>query len=91
MPSSINEFKFAMSGKYRIVVQGTIRDDWSDRLAGLNITNSTAGDVPKTTLVGTIRDQAQLSGILNTLYDLHLSILLVENIADQNNSNGAAV
>jgi hypothetical protein len=35
-------------------------------------------DVYVTTLVGKLRDQAQLSGVLNTLYELHLPILLVE-------------
>jgi hypothetical protein len=28
--------------------------------------------------VGKVRDQAELSGVLETLYELHLSILLVE-------------
>ncbi|MGD8264391.1 MAG: hypothetical protein PVG70_16085 [Desulfobacterales bacterium] len=31
-----------------------------------------------TSLVGLLRDQAELSGVLNRLYDLHLSILKVE-------------
>jgi hypothetical protein len=31
-----------------------------------------------TTLIGRLRDQAELSGLLNSLYDLHLSILKVE-------------
>jgi hypothetical protein len=31
-----------------------------------------------TTMTGRLRDQAELSGVLNSLYDLHLSILKVE-------------
>jgi hypothetical protein len=31
-----------------------------------------------TTLVGRLRDQAELSGVLNSLYDLHQPILKVE-------------
>jgi hypothetical protein len=31
-----------------------------------------------TTLTGRLRDQAELSGVLNTLYELHLPILKVE-------------
>ena len=31
-----------------------------------------------TTLIGLLKDQAELSGVLNSLYDLHLSILKVE-------------
>jgi hypothetical protein len=33
-----------------------------------------------TTLIGRLRDQAELSGVLNSLYDLHLSILKVEMV-----------
>jgi hypothetical protein len=36
-----------------------------------------------TTLFGRLRDQAELSGVLNTLYDLHLSILKVEIVDDE--------
>jgi hypothetical protein len=31
-----------------------------------------------TTLSGRVRDQAELTGVLNTLYELHLPILSVE-------------
>ncbi|MFC1824403.1 hypothetical protein ACFL9T_16970 [Thermodesulfobacteriota bacterium] len=31
-----------------------------------------------TELTGQISDQAELSGVLNTLYEMHLTILLVE-------------
>jgi hypothetical protein len=31
-----------------------------------------------TVLVGPVRDQAELSGIMNTLYGMHLSILAIE-------------
>lgn len=37
-----------------------------------------AGQVPVTTLVGQLRDQAALFGVLNSLYELHLPILSVE-------------
>lgn len=33
---------------------------------------------PRTLLSGPIRDQAELMGLLNTLYELHLTILSVE-------------
>ena len=38
-----------------------------------------------TTLTGRLRDQAELTGLLNSLYDLHLPILSVENL-DADNS-----
>ena len=69
---------------YRIKVQGILDDSWSDRLAGMTITTSSQGDqAPVTTLVGLLRDQAELSGVLNTLYELHLSLLAVEILTDE--------
>jgi len=36
---------------------------------------------PTTTLVGELRDQASLAGVLKTLYELHCAVLLVERLA----------
>ncbi|MGB5705564.1 MAG: hypothetical protein WBM41_01930 [Arenicellales bacterium] len=68
---------------YRVAVRGKLDPDWSDRLAGMAITNTTgeSGEAD-TVLFGQIRDQAELSGVLETLYDLHLSILRVEIVED---------
>jgi len=70
-------------GRYRIVVKGCIHESWSDRLAGMSITAGEFEDGEAiTTLVGYLRDQAQLCGVLNSLYDLHLAILLVEHLGE---------
>ncbi len=85
MPTAthLGEIEFGGPAVYRIVVQGALGEDWSDRLAGLAITRSTPGSQPpRTTLLGRIRDQAELSGVLDTLYGLHLPIVKVEQIAD---------
>ena len=37
-----------------------------------------------TTLVGRVRDQAELTGVLNSLYEMHLPILSVENLTENN-------
>jgi len=64
---------------YRIVVQGHLGSRMSDRLGGLRITTGNHSDLtPVTTLVGQVRDQAALSGVLNALYELHLPVLSVE-------------
>mgnify|MGYP000045955566 CR=1 FL=1 len=64
---------------YRIEVEGHLTELWSNRLAGMQIKSCTRLDQTSvTTLVGRLRDQAELSGVLNSLYDLHLSILKVE-------------
>jgi hypothetical protein len=36
-----------------------------------------------TVLAGHLADQAALSGVLNTLYDLHLPLLSVENLDER--------
>ena len=83
-PDSFRDINFAEPAVYRIVVQGTLCPDWSDRLAGLAITTISRGEgTPRTALVGTIRDQAELSGVLDTLYGLHLPILRVEQVEDE--------
>jgi len=64
---------------YRVEVDGHLDESWSDRLAGMQITTRKRSDqTTVTTLVGRLRDQAELSGVLNSLYGLHLSILKVE-------------
>jgi hypothetical protein len=70
---------------YRIVIEGTLTSDWSDRLAGLSVTATSRGSgPPRTTLEGRIHDQAQLNGVIATLYGLHLPILMVEKLEDEN-------
>jgi hypothetical protein len=70
--------------RYRIKVQGHLDQCWSDRLAGLAITTSSQSDEsPVTVLTGWLRDQAELSGVLNTLYELHLPLLSVEILSDE--------
>ena len=64
---------------YRIEVAGHLAESRSDRLAGMRITTRKKSDqTTVTTLDGRLRDQAELSGVLNRPYDLHLSILKVE-------------
>ncbi len=83
-PINQKEIEFGGPAIYRIVFQGTLSSDWSDRLAGMAITTvSPTGKSPQTTLAGKLRDQAELSGVLETLYSLHLPILKVEQVEDE--------
>jgi hypothetical protein len=64
---------------YRIEVEGHLAESWSDYLAGMRITTRKRADqTTVSTMVGRLSDQAELSGVLNNLYELHLSILKVE-------------
>jgi hypothetical protein len=81
MSQGPGDVEFGGPATYRIVVQGSLDKAWSDRLAGMEISTTSRGDeAAHTTLVGPIRDQAELSGVLDTLYSLHLTILKVESI-----------
>ena len=77
--SSEKRVKLWTPATYRIEVDGHLDASRSDRLAGMKITSRERADqTTVSTLVGRIRDQAELSGVLNSLYDLHLPILKVE-------------
>jgi hypothetical protein len=63
---------------YRISVEGALDQKWSGRLGGMQIAvKERTSQKPVTTLSGQVTDQAALIGVLNTLYELHLSILSV--------------
>ncbi len=76
--------KLETPATYRIRVQGRLDDTWADRLGGMAITSTTTKEkLPVTLLVGHLIDQAALSGVLNTLYELHLPLLSVENLDEE--------
>lgn len=74
---------FDSPADYQISVQGRIDPPWSARLEGMTISQAAVGaDLPVTTLQGELKDQTALAGVLNTLYELHLPILLVKCLAN---------
>jgi len=78
----LKNLKFDTPAVYRIRVKGHIDDSLSDQLNGMVITRAfTAEKQPMTILVGQVMDQAALSGVLNELYELHLSLLTVESVS----------
>ena len=60
---------------YEIRVQGVLDEQWSDWFAGLTVTPQADGS---TLLVGQVRDQAALHGLLNSIRDIGLPLLSVE-------------
>ena len=70
---------------YKIRVRGSLDDSWSDRVGGMQITETRGSDgKAETILVGRIADQAMLSGILNSLYEWHLPVLSAECVDSEN-------
>ena len=77
--SKENRVKPWTPATYRIEVEGRLAESWSDHLASMQITTRERADQSTvTTLFGRLRDQAELSGVLDSLYGLHLAILKVE-------------
>jgi hypothetical protein len=62
---------------YHICVQGVIAPSLSDNLEGMKIHPGTVDEYRVTILDGELSDQAALAGVLNALYELHLTILMV--------------
>jgi hypothetical protein len=78
-------FKLWTPATYCIEVEGRLDESWSDRLAGMRITSRKRADqTTVTSLVGRLRDQAELSGVLNNLYELHLPIISVQKFTEKN-------
>jgi hypothetical protein len=64
---------------YRIRIRGRLDARKSDQLSGMQITEvSGENGKMETILVGRLVDQAALSGVMNSLYELHLPVLSAE-------------
>ena len=72
---------YDLPATYQIIVDGRIDTTWSDLLDGMKVSQITLDDYPHCTcLEGELTDQAALAGIMNTLYELHLTVLLVKRL-----------
>ena len=77
---------FSSPGCYRIEVEGILPTGWFDRLGEMQVLtkpqeiNSQEAKNVVTIMQGNVSDQADLSGILNSLYELHLPLLSVQFI-----------
>jgi hypothetical protein len=75
--------KLETPATYRIRVQGKLDESWFDRLGNMAITPEAADEPAVSILVGHLPDQAALSGVLNTLYEMRLPLLSVENLDEK--------
>ena len=72
---------FITPATYSIHVEGLLNESWSERLAGMNIkTIKRKNRQPMTTLSGRLTDQAELLGVLNSLYNLGKSLVAVKRL-----------
>lgn len=85
-PISMNlpsDYETAFDGPaaYQITVLGTIMSSWSERLEGMAVNRLILEDgTTYTVLTGDLADQAALTGVLNTIYELHLPLVAVNKL-----------
>jgi hypothetical protein len=79
MNEASNPLDMSSPAIYRIKVRGKLDARLAKRLDGLNLSDdSTSGEVPASLLVGRLRDQAALVGLINSLYELHLPLVSID-------------
>lgn len=84
---NVDDFDFKKPAIYKIVVNGEIIDEMSKRLWDLQIkTKKSKNHKIITSLVGQINDQAALAGILQMLYDMHMTVISVNMLSEIDNS-----
>ena len=86
MTSSKNgkDLTFGSPVCYHIYVKGFLDESWSERFSGMRISNQSSGRIsPMSVLVGTVRDQTELIGVLNNLYEMHLPFISLEIVDDE--------
>ena len=77
------EINFKKEAIYKIIVDGVLNESFSMRLPEMQIKVSRDNrKKPFTSLIGEIKDQAALSGILNSLYDMQHVVISVNMLSD---------
>lgn len=80
--------KFGGKANYQIVVNGKLDSSLSERLGGMIIESKVISEVQViTTLTGLLRDQAALSGLLNSLYEMHFPVISVKCLGAETTKN----
>ena len=73
-----NPSKFIRPATYSIEIEGLLDESWSERLAGMNVKTIKRNNLALVTILsGPLRDQAELLGVLNALYNLRLTLIAV--------------
>ena len=73
-------FSFSQPASYEIRVLGKVPESYADRLSGMTISYKESKEEVITILIGKMSDQSALSGVLNSLYDIHMSVLSVKKM-----------
>ena len=77
-PDQGNELKFTVPARYCICVKGFLDESWSHRLSGMQISNQVPDkQSPTAEITGEVRDQTELIGVINSLYEMHMPLISV--------------
>jgi hypothetical protein len=75
----LTNVKFSAPNSYRISAKGYLDESWAMRFSGLQISNQVLDDSSHmVTFVGSVNDQTELIGVLNSIYEMHLPLVSVE-------------
>jgi hypothetical protein len=72
--------------EYRFVVEGELSDQLGSAFAGMTLTRKEG----QTLLVGPVRDQAELQGLLQRISSLGLTLLSASTIDNNEGENGGS-
>jgi hypothetical protein len=64
---------------YQIRIKGHLDETWINWFSPLAVVNEANGEA---TLTGAVRDQAELAGVLNRIFDLNLILLALNRMMD---------
>lgn len=75
----------SLGERYEIRIDGIIGPEWSDWFDDMAIRSEASGE---TILVGRVRDQAELRGLLARLGDLNLTLISVNRVDERQDDPG---
>jgi len=85
-PEKKKDINFKKKAIYKIVVDGVLSEDYSNRFTDMQIKVIREMEQrPSSTLIGEIKDQSDLSGILNSLYDMQFTVISVNMLSEMEN------
>lgn len=64
---------------YQIRIKNHVDESWMEWFSPLTLVNEANGEA---TLTGAVRDQAELHGLLNKIFDFNLTLLAVNRVTD---------
>jgi hypothetical protein len=77
------DINFKSKAIYKIIVKGILKESYYLRfpMMQIKVSRNDKG-MPFTSIIGEMKDQAALSGILNNLYDMQYTVISVNMLSD---------